>query len=238
MRVEPKSEIERTLDRVAGELDWLAPPPVFLGGATIGLFLDDFGRAQLRPTHDIDCIVPEVITRVGWWRLEEKLRQRGWSPAKGGPICRYQSPNGALVDLMPEAPEALGFTGRWYSLAVRGALRSELFTGRFILVPAPEILLACKLEAWQDRGREDPLLSQDLEDVVSLLDGCRELDERVAGASEYLQRWLAEVFAEILDHPDMLDAVLAQLPRGGDEPSREGLLLKRIARLARRASSD
>lgn len=52
------SEIERLLDRVAGELAWLSPPPVFLGGATIGLFLDAFGRAQLRSTQDIDCIVP------------------------------------------------------------------------------------------------------------------------------------------------------------------------------------
>ena len=48
------SEIERILDRVAEELSWLSPAPVFLGGATIGLFLDDIGRAQLAPFHGFD----------------------------------------------------------------------------------------------------------------------------------------------------------------------------------------
>ena len=80
------SEIERILDRVAEELSWLSPAPVFLGGATIGLNLDDFGRAQLRPTLDIDCIVRQVLPRADWWKLEAQLRARGWSPDPGGPI--------------------------------------------------------------------------------------------------------------------------------------------------------
>ena len=45
------SEIERILDRVAEELSWLSPDPVYLGGATIGLFLDAVRRAQLRTTN-------------------------------------------------------------------------------------------------------------------------------------------------------------------------------------------
>ena len=36
-------KIEIVLDQVAAELDWLEPEPVFLGGATIGLFLDHLG---------------------------------------------------------------------------------------------------------------------------------------------------------------------------------------------------
>ena len=31
---------------MASDLDWLTPEPVFVGGATIGLFLDAFGRSQ------------------------------------------------------------------------------------------------------------------------------------------------------------------------------------------------
>ncbi len=52
------SELERIVDRVAADLSWVEPEPVFVGGATIGLFLDDFGRSQFRPTKDVDCIVP------------------------------------------------------------------------------------------------------------------------------------------------------------------------------------
>lgn len=228
------SEIEQIMDRVAEELSWLSPAPVFLGGATVGLFLDDFGRAQLRPTQDIDCIVPQVLTRTDWWKLEEQLRDRAWSPVPGGPICRYRSPGGGLVDLMAEVPEVLGFSGKWYPHTVRGAQFRELATGRQVLVPTPEHLLACKLEAWSDRGRADSLLSRDLEDVVSLLDGCRELEAGVTAADEELQDWIAGVLVEIVDNRSHREAVIAHVPRGGDQSVREWRLLTLMDRLAGR----
>jgi hypothetical protein len=226
---------ERILDQVADELGWVTPAPVFLGGATIGLYLDEFGRSQLRPTQDIDCIVPQILSRAAWWNLEEQLRDRGWMPVQGGPICRYRSPSGALVDLMAETPEVLGFGGRWYQSTVRDAQPRELVTGRRILVPTPEHLLACKLEAWQDRGQEDSLLSQDLEDIVSLLDGCRELEASVRAASRNLQEWLAEHLGELLDHRGHREALLAHVPRGGDQSAREERLLGLMSRLAQTA---
>jgi hypothetical protein len=69
--------IEAILLEVARELAWLAPPPVFIGGATIGLFIDAFGKSQLRTTKDVDCIVPAVTTQVGWFALEGELRAHG-----------------------------------------------------------------------------------------------------------------------------------------------------------------
>jgi len=42
------------LDAVVDELAWLEPPPVYVGGAVVPLFLDDFGRSQMRPTEDVD----------------------------------------------------------------------------------------------------------------------------------------------------------------------------------------
>lgn len=228
------SEIERILDRVAGNLSWLAPAPIFLGGATIGLFLDDFGRAQLRPTQDIDCIVQQVLTRTDWWKLEKQLRDRSWEPVPGGPICRYQSPEGDLVDLMAQTPEILGFSGRWYPDTVKNAQRRQLVTGQLVRVPTPEHLLACKLEAWNDRGRDDSFLSRDLEDVVSLLDGCRELEARVTAAEDELLEWIAGVFIDIIDSRIHREAVIAHVPRGGDQPIREERILKLMKRLAGR----
>ena len=77
---------EFILAEVAEELAWLAPAPVFIGGSTIGLFLDALGRDQLRPTKDVDCIVPAVLTRTDWFQLESELRRRGWQPDPDGPI--------------------------------------------------------------------------------------------------------------------------------------------------------
>ena len=73
----------------------------------------------------------------------------------------------------------LGFAGQWYAPAVASVERRALATGGAILVPTPVLLFACKLEAWRDRGTSDLYASKDLEDLVALLDGCRELENSV-----------------------------------------------------------
>jgi hypothetical protein len=132
---------------------------------------------------DVDCIVEQVLTRTDWWQLEEQLRDRGWTPVPSGPICRYRSPSGVLVDLMAH----------------------------------------------------DSLLSRDLEDIVALLDGCRELEERVAAASTELQTWIATALGEILDDRSDREALVAHVPRGGSQSAREQRVLSRVDRLASRA---
>ena len=104
--------MEAILAEVAGELAWMEPAPVFIGGATIGLFLDAFGQEQVRPTKDVDCIVPSVTTQVGWFALESELRRHGWTPDQDGPICRYRSPLGFRVDLLAGDPAVQGFSAR------------------------------------------------------------------------------------------------------------------------------
>lgn len=114
---------------VARRLEALDATPVFVGGAVVAAYLDAFGRAQQRPTLDVDCIVAGTSTAAAWWSLEQRLRGAGWSPDPTGPICRYHSPDGTPVDLMPEDPGVLGFAGRWYPCAVRSARLVELQEG-------------------------------------------------------------------------------------------------------------
>lgn len=226
------SAIEHVVDAVAADLAWISPEPVFVGGATLGLFLDALGRSQLRPTLDVDCIVPRVVTRVAWWRLEEDLRARGWSPDPDGPICRYRSPGGVVVDLMSEDPAVLGFAGQWYGRVVSRAERRSLITGRAVLVAPPDLLLACKLDAWRDRGTHDPYASKDLEDIAALLDGCRELEACVAAAEPDVREAIAVGLTEILENTRYRQAVLGQLPRGGAPDAQEARVLALLRRLA------
>lgn len=225
------SDIELAVDRVAAALDWLEKRPVFVGGATIALFLDAFGKAQMRPTTDVDCIVPSADSYTSWGQLEAQLRRRAWSPDPEGPLCRYRSPDGDIVDLMPEDPSVLGFGGRWYPATVVHAVEETLVTGRSILMPAPEYALACKLEAFGDRGRDDPMASKDLEDIVALLDGCSALPGAVEAAAHDLHIWLVARLAELANNRVVTDAMLAQLARGGHQAARESRLITLLARL-------
>jgi hypothetical protein len=223
------SAIEAILADVAAELDWLDPPPVFIGGATIGLFLDDFGRSQMRATKDVDCIVPSVTTSLAWFDLEGALRQRSWSPDPDGPICRYRSPRGHIVDLLAADPTVQGFAGTWFQAAVAHA-RPRSLGGTSVLVPDAAHVLACKVEAFGDRGAHDPLVSTDLEDIVALIDGCAEINERERSSDEELERFLAGWLTRI--ETDFASIAEAHLPRGGDDDGRRERLRATLHRLA------
>jgi hypothetical protein len=224
------TDSDQMLDLVASELAWLRPEPVFLGGATVALYLDAFGRSQVRRTEDVDLVVPSVVSRSAWWALEEELRARGWSPDLDGPICRYRSPGGMVVDLMSEDPSILGFASPWYRDVVARAENRLLSTGRAVRVPPPELLLACKLDAWRDRGRRDPYVSQDLEDVAALLDGCRELEARVASAEANLRRAIGEALSDI--EQNHLETLLGHVPRSRDRRTQEARIQSLLLRLA------
>lgn len=75
--------------RVAKALARLGlPDAVFVGGATIPLFLTDAGAVPPRVTFDVDVVV-DLRNRGEFYRLEEGLREAGYSQPVGGPICRW-----------------------------------------------------------------------------------------------------------------------------------------------------
>jgi hypothetical protein len=224
------------LDTVAKELSWLDPEPVFVGGAVVPLYLDAFGQSQMRPTEDVDCIVPAVTSRKQWWDLEEQLRRRRWSPDQDGPLCRYRSPSGALVDLMPADASILGFSGRWYPRVISQAVRHALGPSSSVLIAPPALLLACKLEAYGDRGSADPWGSKDLEDVAALLDGCKPLQASVERADPNLRSYIARALDDIEASISASEALRGQLPRGGDERRQLERIDRLLAKLRTEAS--
>ncbi len=223
--------IEAVLAEVVEELSWVDPPPVFIGGATIGLFLDEFGRSQLRGTKDVDCIVPAVLTAMDWFGLEAQARSRGWTPDRDGPICRYISPKGHMVDLLAARPEVQGFTGTWFGAAVAHAERRLLSDGSAVMVPAVPWLLACKIEAFEDRGRRDPLASTDFEDIIAILDGCARAEGEIIGADPAVRALIGTWCAAVLQSRDLGEAAEGHLPRGLDDAGRRMRLRGLLGRL-------
>ena len=87
--------------RVHVYLQGLGLDVVYVGGATIGLYLDEFGASKVRPTKDVDCIVP-IDARSDYVLFESRLRDAGIFPSseEGDPLCRWRM-GGIKVDIMP-----------------------------------------------------------------------------------------------------------------------------------------
>ena len=212
--------------QIAMELSWLQPSPVFIGGSVLGFYLDAFGRSQLRTTLDVDIIIPAVTTYHLWTQLESQLRKNLWVPAQEGPICRYCSPTGILVDFLPKQPSILGFAGMWYE-DISKAPQTVVIDDISIQIAQPAHFLATKIEAFWDRGLQDPMLSHDLEDIISLMDGCTELLSSINNQNPTIRLWIKEKTAFISEQDWFQDAVVGNLPRGPNQIQREEHLLQK-----------
>ena len=78
---------------------------------------------------------------------------------------------------------------------------------RTVRVVAAPYFVALKLEAFEDRGRNDMILSHDFEDVICLFDGRPEITDEIRAAPEDLQRYLSGRFARYLVAQDFEAAV-------------------------------
>jgi hypothetical protein len=95
--------------------------------------------------------------------------------------------------LKPARQDILGFTNRWYPLAIDTAQVVDLVgTSMNIRLVCAPAFIATQLEAYWGRGRGDFLASHDLEDVVTVIDGRETLHHEVAQAPTELRQYLAK----------------------------------------------
>jgi nucleotidyltransferase AbiEii toxin of type IV toxin-antitoxin system len=213
------------LERAASALGPLLDEVVFVGGATITLWITDPGAPAPRPTKDVDVVV-EVTTRADLELFDQRLRERGFrEDIDSGVTCRWRhdrpcaaAPEDAaageddlILDAMPARAALLGFENRWQAAALPYAAQTTLPSGHVIRAVPPPYLLATKLEAFHGRGQGDYLASRDLDDVVSLIDGREELTAEVAAARDDLRNYLAREIGDLVTDAQFIDAVLGFL---------------------------
>jgi len=143
------------LELAADALGPLLDEVVFVGGATVTLWITDPGAPPVRPTKDVDVVV-EAATRGAFHDFEARLRNRRFSEDHDdGVICRWRHPGGLILDAMPSEPGILGFDNRWQGAAIPHAIARELPSEATIRAVSPPYLLATKLEAFKGRGKRD-----------------------------------------------------------------------------------
>jgi hypothetical protein len=201
---------------------------VFLGGCATGLLLTDPAAPPIRATRDVDVMV-EVASLAGYHSFNEKLRRRGFKEDSSpeAPICRWQSER-IILDVMPTDPELLGFGNQWFARAFPVAHSHRLPSGASIRVLPSPYFLATKIEAFHHRGAGDFLLSRDVEDVVAIMDGRREIVKEIKNAENDLRDYLAGKFSQWLKDPDFMDALPGLLPSDAASQARALIIIERI----------
>lgn len=221
------------LERAAQALEPVLDEVVFLGGASIVLWITDPAAPAPRPTKDVDVVV-EVTSRTSFHDFEERLRSLGFKEdQQEGIICRWRHRDDDLIlDAMPADAAILAFENRWQGASIPHAVECVLPSGvRFRAAP-PTYLLATKIEAFNGRGGEDFLGSRDFGDIIALIDGREELPGEVRGSEPDLRAYLAGELKRLSAHPRFREGVSGALQADFASQSRaEAVVLPRIAQI-------
>jgi hypothetical protein len=221
------------LERGARALGPVLSDVVFLGGASIVLWITDPAAPTPRPTKDVD-VVAEVTSRASFHDFEARLRTLGFKEdQKDGIICRWQhSEEDLVLDAMPADAAILGFENRWQGASIPHAVERILPSGTVIRAAAPTYLLATKIEAFNGRGREDFLASRDFGDAITLIDGREELMAEVRESESDVRSYLATELKRLRRHPRFREGVSGALQADAASQARaDAVVLPRIEHL-------
>lgn len=216
---------------VARKFGNLLEKVVFLGGSATGLLISDPAAADVRMTQDVDVIV-EAATWIEYHHLEQELLAKGFVPdsSEGAPVCRWRV-DGVIVDVMPVGEEILGFSNRWYGPALHHAVTRVVAPDLSIRLVTAPYFLATKIEAFYGRGNGDYLSSHDQEDMITLIDGRKELLDEIKSAPPDLQRFLAATFRKFLANPVFVESISGHLLPDKASQGRLPLVLRRMQQI-------
>lgn len=211
---------------VANGLGDLLPRVVFIGGAVTELYAPAETEIQeVRATEDVDCVI-QLLSYAKFTAFEEELRNRKFvnEPDK---IMRWNYA-GIIVDVMPDDETILGFSNPWYTEGIKHAVPYSLNEKLSIRIFSLPYFLASKLTALFDRGIGDLRLSKDLEDIVFCVFYCLDLADAIATANTKVQPFIKESIANLLQNPNIREAILCTLPGGEVNEENMELILERM----------
>ena len=188
-------------------LDELTDEVVFVGGATTCLYVDINIADEIRPTEDVDCAI-EIANKNEYDSFQAKLRSKGFAhdTSKGAPLCRFKFHNLLVLDVMPNDPAILGFSNSWYKEGIKNK-ESRKIGNKEIFVFSLPYFLASKFEAYNGRGKNDPRLSSDLEDIILVIDGIANFDLSQYHTSTNLKKYLSEMAQICLSDKFIIEAI-------------------------------
>ncbi len=196
------------LEIVSRGLDDLLDNFVFVGGAVASLYYDNPASQTIRPTDDVDCII-KIVNWSKYQSYDKKIESLGFrhDTRQGAPICRWIF-NNVTVDIMTTDEKFTGFTNRWYEEGISQTITAHLPSKQKISILALPYYIASKIEAFKSRGAGDFRFSQDIEDIILILDSLTDLNSIKKGPDAVLDYFNQE-FKIMVQDDQFLESVRA-----------------------------
>ncbi|MEZ4825758.1 MAG: hypothetical protein R3C61_05605 [Bacteroidia bacterium] len=204
---------------------------VFIGGATLSLYITDRSAPECHPSGEVDGIVG-VSTMLEFQQFLQTIERKGFKRMKmerqGAEEWMYEN---IRVRLMPMNTEKLGYTNRWYEEGVFHARTYRLPGGSPIRIFLPAYFVASKIDAFINRGKNNLRLSEDFQDLVYILDNRQEILNDIHQAFYEVRAYIQQQFVRFLSHPGLEEGIAYALPDSFDEENiyRIKTLIRQIA---------
>ncbi len=208
--------------RVAEALGDLRDRVVFIGGAIAPLLQTHPPFPRARPTKDVDGVAATTSYR-DIEALDQALRARefrtpsGPSTAehRGGrrqtQVHKWLAPGGIEFDLVPSGAHLGGSGSTWDQYALELSETVEIRPGLSIKHANAPAFWAMKWAAHHDRGKDDPVNSTDLEDILALIASRPTFIDELQQSPPELRQYVGDQTAGLLRNPDAGDLLAAHL---------------------------
>ncbi len=197
------------LKKIALALDELNDQVVYVGGAVVSLYIDDPAADDVRPTKDVDISL-SLATYSELEALREELIKKGFiQTAEDDVICRFRYDD-VKVDVMNTKAIAWAPANPWFAPGFKAKQKVEVENQEINILPLP-YFLASKFTAYHDRGKKEPRVSHDFEDIVYILDNRMDIEDQLIGAPDDVKPFLKDELTSILSDEVKQEAIAGNL---------------------------
>lgn len=198
------------IERVANALGELNEKVIYVGGATVGLYINDPAAEDVRPTKDVDISI-KVASFVELEDIREQLTDKGFKQSSDlDVICRFKLED-ILVDVMATKPISWAPANPWFEKGFEKLEKTKVNDITIQIMPLT-FFLASKFTAYHDRGGNDPRFSHDLEDIIYIIDNRTDWHQILINEQDQeVKEFLINEFSNILTSNKMQEAILGNL---------------------------
>ncbi len=209
MRATDSATVRRIASIATALGESLCARTVFIGAAILPLLETERGLLNApRPTKDVDGVIA-TTSYAQKARVEEEMRARHFRHVAEPPThldrWRAPAPDDTIFDLVSCGPHLGGTGGMHDQWVIETAATLEL--PPLVRHASAVGWLTLKCDAYRDRGRNAPLHSKDLADIVALCATRPLLLAEVADAPSQIRNAIGSVLKELMSTPMARSAV-------------------------------